>query len=446
MADPGKAGRFRCRPITRNAVALLASWALVMLATGFTTAHATASPRFTTCAPLPSSSAWYGDNRARLQQVINAYAPCTRPLASSGSAGKDTGRTGTPPVAVFDWDNTVVKNDVGDALFYWILRNDKVLRPARWSSLSRYLTPEAGRALSSTCNLSAAVGMPLPTDGNTACADEIYSVYHGTTTDGAAAFSGYNHRLMSPSSAWVAQLLTGHTAAQITSYAERARAQALTAPIGTTWQVGTHQVTGWVRYYDQQRNLIRTLQRDGFAVWVASASPQLDVQVWAAGLGIPAHRVIGIQSLYTHGRQSAHLRGCGNIPDGADSVLTYISGKRCFINQDVFGIRGAAAFRPAPPGKHPVLAAGDSSTDVVFVGDAIGAHLVINRDITELMCQAYDNADGKWLINPMFIQPLAQRTRPYPCATGGHTNADGSLDPARRTDGSVIPDQTDTVF
>ncbi|MFE9574577.1 haloacid dehalogenase-like hydrolase [Streptomyces sp. NPDC006692] len=446
MAVPAKAGRLRHRPLTRKAVALLASWAVAVLATGFTTAHATSRPCSTACATLPATPAWCGDNRERLQRIINAYAPCAQPTPSSRSAGKAGGRTSTPPVAVFDWDNTVVKNDVGDALFYWILRNDKVLRPARWSSLNRYLTPAADRALSGACNVSAPVGMPLPTAGDTACADQIYAVYHGTTTDGAAAFSGYNHQLMSPSSAWVAQLLTGHTSAQITSYAARARAQALSALVGTTWQVGTHQVTGWVRYYAQQRDLIHTLQRDGFAVWVASASPQLDVQVWAAGLGIPDHRVIGIQSLYTHGRQSAHLRGCGNVPDGADSVLTYVSGKRCFINQDVFGIRGAAAFRPAPPGKRPVLAAGDSSTDVVFVSDAIGAHLAINRNNTQLMCQAYDNADGKWLINPMFIQPLAQRTRPYPCATSGHTHADGSLGPARRADGSVIPDQTDTVF
>ncbi|MBY8883554.1 haloacid dehalogenase-like hydrolase [Streptomyces sp. PTM05] len=428
----------KLRPRTAIGLAVLA-----VLAVALTPVNASATPR-RACAELPRSPAWYGDNRARLQQVIDAYAPCG-PSTPSTLADRSA-LDGKAPVAVFDWDNTVVKNDVGDALFYWILRNDKVLRPADWSSLNRYLTPAAANALDSACDASAAVGSPLPTAADTACADEIYAVYHGTSTTGATAFAGYDHRLMSPGSAWVAELLTGHTPAQIASYAERARTQNLAAPIGTTQQVGSHQVTGWVRYYVQQRDLIHTLVRDGYAVWVASASPQIDVQVWAAGLGIPPGRVIGIQNLYAHGRQTPHLRGCGGVPDGADSVLTYVNGKRCFVNQDVFGIRGAAAFQPAPAGEHAVLAAGDSSTDVVFVGDAIGVHLAINRNITELMCHAYDDADGKWLINPMFIQPLPQRTTPYPCATTGYTNPDGSLGPVRRDDGSIIPDQDDTVF
>ncbi|PWI41311.1 hypothetical protein CK485_20575 [Streptomyces sp. ICBB 8177] len=442
-------------PLAALALTLLAATAATALtpasaaprtpATSTSTATSASARHPTPCAELPASPAWYGDNRARLQQVIDAYAPCGA-ASSASTPSAAAALDGKQPVAVFDWDNTVVKNDVGDALFYWTLRHDAVLRPAAWTDLNRYLTPAAADALGTACDASAAVGSPLPTATDTACADEIYAVYHGTTTAGATAFAGYDHRLMSPGSAWVAELLSGHTTAQITSYAERARAQNLAAPVGTTQQVGSHQVTGWVRYYTQQRDLIGTLRRDGYAVWVASASPQIDVQVWAAGLGIPPGHVIGIRNLYAHDRQTPHLKGCGDVPDGADSVLTYVSGKRCFVNQDVFGIHGAAAFRSAPPGDHAVLAAGDSSTDVVFVGDAIGVHLVINRNVTELMCHAYDDADGKWLINPMFIQPLPQRATPYPCSTTGYTNPDGSPGPVRRDDGSVIPDQTDTVF
>lgn len=96
--------------------------------------------------------------------------------------------------------------------------------------------------------------------------------------------------------------------------------------------------------------------------------------------------------------------------------------------------------------KRQILAAGDSTTDVTFVDDATAAHLVINRNKTELMCRAYDNADGKWLITPMFIDPDPQRVDPYPCATDGRTNPDGSTGPLLRSDGSVVPDQKDTVF
>ncbi|MFT3968831.1 MAG: hypothetical protein QM695_00755 [Micropruina sp.] len=46
----------------------------------------------------------------------------------------------------------------------------------------------------------------------------------------------------------------------------------------------------------------------------------------------------------------------------------------------------------------------------------------------------------------MFIQQLPQRQRLYPCSTTAYVGAHGSPGSARRTDGSIIPDQKDTVF
>jgi hypothetical protein len=62
------------------------------------------------------------------------------------------------------------------------------------------------------------------------------------------------------------------------------------------------------------------------------------------------------------------------------------------------------------------------------------------------MCRAYDDSDGRWIVNPMFIEPKKERTTPYPCATTGYIAADGEAQPVRRADGSVIPDQRDSVF
>jgi len=79
-----------------------------------------------------------------------------------------------------------------------------------------------------------------------------------------------------------------------------------------------------------------------------------------------------------------------------------------------------------------MLAAGDSVTDVTFVGDATAVHLVINRNKSELMCRAYDNADGKWLINPMFIAPNKPHADPYPCSTTAFTKIRRHSAPLRR--------------
>ena len=62
------------------------------------------------------------------------------------------------------------------------------------------------------------------------------------------------------------------------------------------------------------------------------------------------------------------------------------------------------------------------------------------------MCRAYDDSDGRWIVNPMFIEPKGQKTAPYPCATTGYTGHDGTPAPVRRADGSVVPDQRDSVY
>ncbi|MEV8625482.1 haloacid dehalogenase-like hydrolase [Streptomyces sp. NPDC051079] len=410
--------------------------ALALAATGLLPAAGTAQatprePRPTRdCAGLTVAEGWYGDNKARLERLMADHCR----------------QKGDKPVAVFDWDNTVIKNDVGDATFYWLLRNDRV-RPPRhgdWSTTSRYLTPEAAAALGEACPADVRT---LPTATDTGCADELLSVYgNGTTTAGKKAFDGYDHRRIEPQYAWLAQLLHGWTTRQVSSFAAAARAENLAAPQGATQQVGTAKVTGWVRYYTQQRDLIRALKASGFDVWIVSASPEPVVDVWARGVGVAPDHAVGIRNTTEHGRLTSHLKGCGSVRDGEDRMITYIDGKRCWINQEIFGVRGPAAERVQPAARRQVLAAGDSDTDISFLRDATGLRLVLNRNKNELMCRAYDNGDGRWLVNPMFIEPKKQKSSAYPCATTGYTAPDGTAGPVRRADGSVVPDQQDSVY
>ncbi|MEU2833637.1 haloacid dehalogenase-like hydrolase [Streptomyces lavendulae] len=392
------------------------------------------------CTTPKLAAGWYGDNQARLQQLIDRYGSCN-PYRPSREKS----------VAVFDWDNTVVKNDVGDATMFWLLRNGKIRQPAGgdWTTTSRYLTPAAAQALATACGPLARPGAPLPTGtpAGAPCADELNAVY-GTaaTRTGAAAFAGWDHRTIEPAYAWLPQLTQGWTASEVRGFAAAARTENLAAPVGTKQQVGTTTATGWVRYYDQQRDLIKGLQKAGFDVWISSASPQPVVEVWAQGVGVKADHVIGIRNTTRNGKLTAHLQGCGSVKDGADTMITYIDGKRCWINKEVFGVRGPAAEKVQPASRRQVFAAGDSDTDISFLRDATALRLVVNRNKNELMCRAYDNSDGKWIVNPMFIEPKKQKTSPYPCSTTGYTDHDGTAGPVRRGDTSVIPDQTDSVF
>ena len=392
------------------------------------------------CPQLQLADHWYGDNAALIQKAIDERGRCSW---SHGRAPR------VKPYAVFDWDNTVIKNDISDQTIFWLIRNDKILQPPNrdWRNTSRYMTDAGAAALRKACGPLARPGRPLPTSTNLACADEILSVRKTQkTTGGDAVFAGANLRQMQPMYAWVGQILQGYTSAQVRKLAARARDEALKAPIGATQQVGSSTQVAWIRYYPEIRDLIRTLKRAGIEPWVVSASPKEFADVWGPGVGIDSAHTLGIVQLTKRGKLTGHLKGCGGHPDGSDAIMTYIDGKRCFINQEILGVKGPRALQPQPAPWRPVVAGGDATTDISMLKDATGAHVVLNRNQPELMCVAYDNADGRWAVNPMFIEPLPKKQGLYPCSTTAYTDAAGNPGPVRRADGSIIPDQADLVF
>ncbi|MGE6732236.1 haloacid dehalogenase-like hydrolase [Streptomyces sp. NPDC059900] len=423
--------------LTLASAAALAAAAASLPAAAATPANPTAAKAH--CPQLSKKLTWYGDNRAKLQQMIDERGRC----------GSHRGHDQKRPVAAFDWDNTVVKNDITDATIAWSLHHDKILRPASWKSTSKWMTDAADKALTKACGTKVPVGKPLPTSKNTACADEIFEVREdGKTMSGAAAFEGeWDHRHTVPQYAWVPQLFAGHTVPELESYAAKARKQVLAAPVGATQKVGTHEIPGYARYYEQQRDLIRTLKKAGFDVYIVSAGSEPVTEVWSKGVGVDRKHTIAIRSVLDRkGRITTWNQGCGDVPVNKGEAIPYIDGKRCWINQEIFGVKGKSAWDKQDESRRIALGGGDADTDVTFVGDATGAHLVLNRNKNEIMCRAYDDADGRWVVNPMFIEPLKQKPDLYPCSTSANNEPDGSKGPVLREDGSVVLDQADTVF
>lgn len=398
---------------------------------------------------LDPKQPWHGKNRAALDAMIAAHG--------KHGAGYDSARA---PVATFDWDNTSIKNDAGDATMYWMLRNAKVLQPPgkKWRKTSRYLTDAGVSALDAACGSLALPGEALPTHENAACATEIVSIYgEGKTAAGEAAFAGWNHRRMEPGYAFGVALEAGHSPDEVRAFARAAMTENLAHAIGVTQSVGrVNGLPAYVRFHEPIRDLVATLTDEGITPWVVSASSQYVVEPYAAEYGIPAAHVIGIRPILRDGLLTYDLEGCGDVPDGTNdgaghaagnSLVTYVDGKRCWINKVIFGDTSARALeRNADERRRPLLTAGDSDTDITFLRDATAAHLVLNRQRLEVMCHAYRDADGHWLVNPMFVEPLPQRVAPYPCSTAACRDENGVLGPCRDDHGDVIPDQHDTVF
>ena len=380
------------------------------------------------------SGLWLPANRTRLNEFIRAYG--------RGSAGwKGDAR----PVAAFDWDNTVVKNDLGDATFFWMLKNDKVLQPPgrNWSTTSTHLTVAALAALNAACDAAAAPGAPLPTSTNAACADEILAVYYtGKTKAAAAAWDKEVTKVNNTGYAWAAQVLAGSTPEEARSYARAAYWSNFFTPRGATQTVGTTTgLAAHVEIYEEMADLIGALQDSGFDVWVTTASPQYVVDAIAPLVGIEPHHVLGIKNqIDAAGKLTARFLGCGAVADGLDTLITFDQGKRCWINKSVFHEPpGSQSAKNADPARRPVFSAGDSDTDIAFVQDATVLKLAINRNKTQLMCSAYADlekpvAAQKWLIQPMFVSPKAKKPSNYPCDT--------TLD----ADGARIVDESGSAF
>ena len=145
-------------------------------------------------------------------------------------------------------------------------------------------------------------------------------------------------------------------------------------------------------------------------------------------MGIDREHTVAIRSVLDRkGRITTWNQGCGDVPVNQGEAIPYIDGKRCWINQEIYGVKGKSAWDKQDRAHRIALGGGDADTDVTFVGDATGAHLVLNRNKSEFMCRAYDNADGRWLVNPMFIEPLT-RSRTLPLL-------DGRVQRARRQQG-----------
>ena len=126
---------------------------------------------------------------------------------------------------------------------------------------------------------------------------------------------------MEPSYAWVAQLQAGYDRAAIAGITNFAMGENLNNPIDTKQMIGGVAVTHWARVYEPIRDLIAKMKKNGFDVWIVSASPQTMIEIWAMTVDVAADHVIGIRNLQQGGLYTYDLQGCGDVPDGMNDGM-----------------------------------------------------------------------------------------------------------------------------
>lgn len=357
----------------------------------------------TTLVQLNPDNHWQGENRQKLNSLINQFG--------INSPKYDPHHK---PVAAFDWDNTMMKNDIGEATLLWMVSHGLLKRPERWNKMNPWLSNAAILELEKNCSDSSS--QFLPTQRNSACADTLLNIYHNKPLEnGKPAWNtSSDPERIFPPYFFYAQLFAGYTPQELSVITQKALNFNLANKIGATQRVGSKDYPAYVRIYSPMNNLVSVLKKNGFDVWIISASIQPSVEVVAKQVGIHPDHVVGIrQMLNDQGELTDTFQGCGPYPDGNKEVISNRLGKRCWLNKVVFKLKDNEQINtPAPI----VFAAGDSSGDLTFLKDAQGGRLVINKNNPELLCAVSKNSDGKWLINPMFIEPLPLEKTPLDCS------------------------------
>lgn len=411
-----------------------ARWISILVAAGAAVAAAGCGGNGNECEArlLDPELMWYGENRARLDDFMAQHGTCP---------GDEN-----MPVAVVGFDHTSITGNLGDAMFFDLLMTDRVHQPNTWADTSKHLSAEALFSLTTHCPLDIWPD-PLPTSTSDDCLTAMICLYlegavwngmqlSGSPADlctGAAAWDVAGEDAagrVSPAQAWALSLHEGYTPSMIGIAARDAFQRRVVEPEGMTWAVGyLDDVDASIRVNEQIRDLVSALKANGFDVWITSEHSQQAVAALASGvLGVAEDRVIGTElSLAPDAGTTLYgFEGCGGYPDNTQDIMNYRQGKRCYINKMIFGISDGEAQMGQP--SLISFAAGSSDSDIFFVDDATDMRLVLNRNEPEIMCHAYANDDGSWLINPLFIDPLPRQEAGYDCQPYGP------------------PDQADTAF
>ncbi|MFN8471899.1 MAG: haloacid dehalogenase-like hydrolase [Anaerolineae bacterium] len=310
-----------------------------------------------------TQGSWLPENRAALEDLIcrvGRESETYDPLA--------------PPFAVFDWDQTVIRHDIGDALF---LRQIEDLAFAHeqdefWSILG--VAPDDPLRDHVARLLEAPQEEWPEMEEHHAWRDAVLLGYlRSGQIDPQEGFP------------WQTRLLAGLTVDEV----KRLTRIAIEAEVALPLQARPYTVAGselrfhqGLRPYAEILELMRALEEAGIAAWVVSATNIWSVQAMAEYLGLRTDRVIGMRTRV----------GDGVITSDLEPPVPATWGKVLAIQRYI---------HPTQP---PVLVAGDNITDLPMLEYSADTRLVIDRGVKALseVARARQAAGERWLVQPQF--------------------------------------------
>ena len=255
-------------------------------------------------------------------------------------AALDDARTGDAIVA-FDWDNTVMRGDIGDLAMLQLLRAHPIPKPAQWSDWGP-LTREAVDALEAAFGEAEALSLDAA-DARALLAEIAWR----EEVKGAPAFEPRLNETLRAGYWMMASLLESYPEALRKALAQKVFRDAHEAEVGLVARDFGASVEAFARPRRSMLALARWAEARGVATWIVSASEETLVRTIAASLGFDASRVIGAAPRASHA-----LFG--------EAVMTFDEGKRMHLAHRAFGVSAAEARTHRP---RIAIGCGDSDTD-----------------------------------------------------------------------------------
>jgi phosphoserine phosphatase len=270
----------------------------------------------------------------------------------------------TQAVAVFDCDGTVIKGDIGEAMFYHQIEQFHFrLNPATlWPDHPH--RKELGKSFEQLSRLPADERRRNP--AFEPFARMLLDWYVNQIASGQVA----------KACADIVRLYAGFTRDEVRTLAETAFLEELSTPFSERPLGGRNSKRG-IRYLQEAVDLLELLRENGFEIWAVSGSSKWSVEPVFARLRVPPERVIGIDL------------------EERDGLLTGMPVLPIPIRENKIHALRMQQTRP------PVLVASDSRNDIPLFGYSEDLRVLVNsrkRTSEEFFRSGEIPRDDRWIV------------------------------------------------
>lgn len=274
------------------------------------------------------------------------------------------------PVAVFDFDNTLICGDIGELFSHYLI--DELAYRYDLDGFWRLIDEADGREY-----IRELTDRVLALDPDARPKSPAYRQYLAEM--GAVYGRKYAREGKAACYRWAVRLHVGMRPEQIRELTLRAVDRELARPLGVeerrTRRGETVRIRRGIRRHTQMYELVRALDDVGFDVWVVSATNEWSVQAFAErAFGVPSQRVLGNRVVADDD---------GVLTDRTRDPVLFGQGKVDIIEEKI--------------GRAPALVFGDSDTDLEMLQAATHLAVLIDRGEQVMLDAA---AEYDWAVQP----------------------------------------------